>query len=84
MKDKNDNKTIDAFKIPPKTPAERQRDFRARKKDSHKFRLDEYLTHKAGIELKRLRLATGLSMAQLLEILILKTDLSALDGVDHG
>ncbi len=83
MKDKNDNKTIDAFKLPPKTTAERQQDFRARKKDRNNFRLDEYISYKASLELKRLKLSTGLSKAQLLEILILKTDLSALAGVDQ-
>jgi hypothetical protein len=83
VKDKNDNKTIDAFKLPPKTTAERQQDFRARKKDRNNFRLDEYISYKASLELKRLKLSTGLSKAQLLEILILKTDLSALAGVDQ-
>lgn len=83
MKDKNDNKTIDAFKTVAKTNAERQREYRQRQRealnsletyDAGGKRLDTYISADTALNLdsliKYFSLNSDITKKQLIERLI--------------
>lgn len=81
MKDKQDNKTIDAFERQPMSPAERKRKQREKMR-SEKSRLDCYISNKHKKMLDELR--ENLSIDAMLEKLIEDEHRELVDTMTHN
>ena len=69
----------------PKSPAERQAAYRARRRSEYGFRVSLFLPETAGRQLQRLARHEGLTQAELLAKLLADADAAVLDTLDdHG